>query len=108
MVVHRALIVLACIASQAFAFSPPAKRKSPASKNVRGTHSQSVRRSDTSVYGSIKQRLTFNSPPVENGKELPKLILISGCPGTGEHGIITFYSLYSDEEEPNENGFVPA
>lgn len=32
---------------------------------------------------SIKHRLTFNSPPLR-GKDPPKLIVISGCPGTGK------------------------
>ena len=44
-----------------------------------------IQRYDTSVNASIKQRLTFNSPPLQNGKDAPKLILISGCPGTGEY-----------------------
>ena len=39
----------------------------------------------TALPASIKQRLTFNSPPpVRNTKEPPKLILISGGPGTGK------------------------
>ena len=39
----------------------------------------------TALSASIKQRLTFNSPPpVRNTKEPPKLILISGGPGTGK------------------------
>ena len=101
--VHRVklvsnLILLASIAaSPAFAFNPSTQIKSLASKNVRGSHSQHVvRRSDTAVYGSIiKQRLTFNSPPGQYGKELPKLILISGCPGTGEREHYRFSLLVS-------------
>ena len=96
--VHRVnlvsnLILLACIiASPVFAFSLT-QRKS-LDVVVRGSHSQLVRRSDTAVYGSIiKQRLTFNSPPGQYGKEIPKLILISGCPGTGEREHVFFLSV---------------
>lgn len=46
-----------------------------------------IRQYDTYINGSpIKQRLTFNSPPL-NGKDPPRLILISGCPGTGANDI---------------------
>ena len=53
--------------------------------NKLSSSSNIIQRYDTSVNASIKQRLTFNSPPLQNGKDPPKLILISGCPGTGEY-----------------------
>jgi len=78
--------VLFCIVSIAFAFSPSKTPLVPDAKSHRQQlQSRHVRQSDTSVYSSIKQRITFNSPPpLRNGKEPPKLILISGCPGTGK------------------------
>mmetsp|Transcript_25069 Transcript_25069/g.54204 ORF Transcript_25069/g.54204 Transcript_25069/m.54204 type:complete len:174 (-) Transcript_25069:949-1470(-) len=73
------LILLACIViiSSAFAFSPSSKKINPPNR---------IKDSSTSLHHSIKQRLTFNSPPPirGHGKEPPKLILISGCPGTGK------------------------
>ena len=73
------LILLVCIIAPAFAFSPPPKRVD--ATQVTGSQSPTTR-PDTSLDASIKQRLTFNSPPpLRNGKEPPKLILISGCPG---------------------------
>lgn len=65
------------IVSSTIAFSPSSKRSL-------ATHRAS--QSKSAVHASIKQRLTtFNSPPsLRNGKEPPKLILISGCPGTGK------------------------
>lgn len=63
-------LLVACILCYASAFSPALKESLPAS---------------TSLSASIKQRLTFNSPPpLRNGKDPPKLILISGGPGTGK------------------------
>lgn len=85
------LILLLCIASSTVAFGP--SRESSIALGFRTHIPQSqlqpapIRRSDTdtSVHASIKQRLNFNSPPaLRNGKEPPKLILISGCPGTGK------------------------
>lgn len=71
------LILLVCIVSSTIAFSPSSTRQH--------TPDACGRRSDTSVHASIKQRLKFNTPPpLQNGKEPPKLILISGCPGTGK------------------------
>ena len=32
----------------------------------------------------IKHRVNFNTPPLRDGKDPPRLILISGCPGTGK------------------------
>ncbi len=59
-----------CILHSAYAFSPTPKKSIAAS---------------TSLPASIKQRLAFNSPPpLRNGKDPPKLILISGGPGTGK------------------------
>jgi len=46
-------------------------------------HARCFRESSTSLNDSIKHRLTFNSPPLR-GKDPPKLIIISGCPGTGK------------------------
>mmetsp|Transcript_27969 Transcript_27969/g.50984 ORF Transcript_27969/g.50984 Transcript_27969/m.50984 type:complete len:334 (-) Transcript_27969:267-1268(-) len=74
------LIFLACIViivSSAFAFSPSSKKRHTPTR---------IKDSSTSLHHSIKQRLTFNSPPPirGHGKEPPKLILISGCPGTGK------------------------
>lgn len=76
------LLVYIIAIAPAFAFSPPPQ--GVVSTQVRGSQSQSIR-PDTTLYASIKQRVTFNSPPpLKNGKEPPKLILISGCPGTGK------------------------
>ena len=79
------LILLVCIVPTSFAFSPP---KSPIAPDAHSHRSQLQsapnQQPDTVIYTSIKHRLTFNSPPLlQNGKELPKLILISGGPGTG-------------------------
>lgn len=64
------LLVACCVLHSASAFSPTPKKSIAAS---------------TSLPASIKQRLAFNSPPpLKNGKEPPKLILISGGPGTGK------------------------
>jgi len=64
------LLVACCILRSASAFSPTPKKSLAAS---------------TSLPASIKQRLAFNSPPpLRNVKEPPKLILISGGPGTGK------------------------
>jgi len=39
----------------------------------------------TSIAAAVKQRLAFNAPqPLKDGKLPPKLILITGCPGTGK------------------------
>jgi len=80
------LILLAYIVSIAFAFSPSKRPLAPDAHSHRPQlQSAPIRRSDTAVYASIKQRLKFNSPtPLRNVKEPPKLILISGCPGTGK------------------------
>lgn len=82
------LVLLACVASAAFAFSPSANRGGidRGAPNPPSSPLAPAGRRETSTHASIKQRLTFNSPPppLKNGKEPPKLILISGCPGTGK------------------------
>ncbi|KAL7545150.1 hypothetical protein ACHAWF_008504, partial [Thalassiosira exigua] len=83
------LAICSCVVSSVFAFGPTATNDAIA-RHVPRFRSPSaispVLRSDTSLRAkSIKQRLSFNSPPpLTNGKEPPKLILISGCPGTGK------------------------
>jgi len=66
--------------SVVLAFSPTNLSPVP---HARHSHPQwqASSRSDTSIHASIKQRL---SPPTLHGKDPPKLILISGAPGTGK------------------------
>ena len=81
-IIFYIFLILSVVSAATFAFSPTPTNyihihKLSSSSNI-------IQRYDTSVNASIKQRLTFNSPPLQNGKDPPKLILISGCPGTGE------------------------
>mmetsp|Transcript_10754 Transcript_10754/g.25031 ORF Transcript_10754/g.25031 Transcript_10754/m.25031 type:complete len:342 (-) Transcript_10754:270-1295(-) len=39
---------------------------------------------NSGLSGHIKHRVNFNTPPLRDGKDPPRLILISGCPGTGK------------------------
>ena len=42
-------------------------------------------RTRTALSAGVKHRLTFNAPPpLRDGKLPPKLIIITGCPGTGK------------------------
>jgi pantothenate kinase-related protein Tda10 len=36
------------------------------------------------LAGGLKQRLSFNAPALRATKDRPKLVIISGCPGTGK------------------------
>ena len=68
-----AAVVAACGVSTVDAFcrhSPRSKKCEPATRLFNG--------------GPIKHRVNFNTPPLRDGKDPPRLILISGCPGTGK------------------------
>jgi len=83
--VFKLLLVASCLVSPpAYAFGPP----STSSVAIRESSSRSSpparRRRDSSLNASIKQRLHFKTGPTLREKEPPKLILISGGPGTGK------------------------
>ena len=81
------LILLACLVARASSFGPSTRTSFANRPHL--PHARPGRRVDTAAHASIKQRLTFNSPPpLRNGKDPPKLILISGCPGTGERTLL--------------------
>jgi hypothetical protein len=83
----KLLLAVVCLASPppAHAFGPPSSTRSIAI-GISSASSNSRRRYDatTSLTASIKQRLHFNTAPPLREKEPPKLILISGGPGTGK------------------------
>jgi 2-phosphoglycerate kinase len=87
------LLAASCLVSPppARAFGPAQSTRSfanigaPCASSRFGTHQAPGRRDAITLKASIKQRLHFNAtPPPLREKEPPKLILISGGPGTGK------------------------
>ena len=83
--VFKLLLVASCLVSPpAYAFGPPSTRSIAIRESSSPSSPPARRRRDSSLNASIKQRLHFKTGPTLREKEPPKLILISGGPGTGK------------------------